>query len=313
MPNINCFSVINLQTIKFTILITTKNRLDDLTSTLLQINHLLVRDDVACIICDDGSTDGTSDFIQSNYPEIKLIQHTKSKGYIYSRNLMLKQTVSDYAISFDDDSCFISENPLQLIEDYFNAHPSCGLIAFRIFWNKSAPDSTTSSAISQRVKGFVGCAHVWRMSAWNAIPDYPTWFVFYGEEDFASYQLFKKNIEIHYLPSVLVHHRVDLKARKSNADYMIRLKRSLRSGWYLYFLFFPLIKIPRMLAYSIWMQLKLKVFKGDFKALQAIVLALFDLIISFPKILKHSNRLSMSEYKAYDKLENVKLYWKPEK
>jgi len=202
---------------------------------------------------------------------------------------------------------------LQFIDDYFHANPSCGLIAFRIFWSKTIPESTVSKDISQRVKSFVGCAHVWRMTAWNTIPDYPNWFVFYGEEDFASYQLFKKNIEIHYLPSVLVHHRVDLKARKFNADYKIRLQRSLRSGWYLYFLFLPSIKIPRMMAYSIWMQLKLKVFKGDFKALQAIVLALFDLIISFPKILMHTNRLSMSEYEAYDKLENVKLYWKPEK
>ena len=170
-----------------------------------------------------------------------------------------------------------------------------------------------TNAISQRVKGFVGCAHVWRMSAWKTIPDYPTWFVFYGEEDIASCELFKKNLEIHYLPSVLVHHRVDIKARKKNADYTIRLRRSLRSGWYLYFLFFPLIKIPRLLAYSIWMQFKLKVFKGDFRALKAIIQAFGDLIYSFPKILKHSNRLTMSEYKAYGKLENVKLYWKPEK
>ena len=229
----------NPQTIKFSILITTKNRLEDLTATLLKIDHLLLRDDVVCMICDDGSTDGTSDFIQTNYPEIQLIRNEKSKGYIYNRNLMLKQTKSEYAISFDDDSCFISENPLQYIEDYFNTHPNCGLIAFRIFWSKAMPESTTTSDIPQRVRGFVGCAHVWRMSAWNQIPAYPTWFVFYGEEDFASYQLFKKNIEVHYLPSVLVHHRVDLRARKLEADYMIRLRSSLRSGWYLYFLFFP--------------------------------------------------------------------------
>jgi GT2 family glycosyltransferase len=303
----------NPQNTKFAILITTKNRLEDLMATLLKIDYLLLRDDVTCTICDDGSTDGTSNFIQANYPKIQLVRNEKSKGYIYNRNLMLKQTKSEYAISFDDDSCFISENPLQLIEDYFNENPNCGLIAFRIFWSKTMPESTATIDLPQRVRGFVGCAHVWRMSAWNQIPAYPTWFIFYGEEDFASYQLFKKNIEVHYLPSVLVHHRVDLRARKLEADYMIRLRSSLRSGWFLYFLFFPVIKIPRLMAYSIWMQIKLKVVKGDFKAFLALTLALKDLMLSIPIILKNSNRLTRSEYHAFRKLEDVKVYWRPEK
>ena len=303
--------MINQQTIRFTILITTKNRLEDLKSTLLQINPLLVRDDVACTICDDGSTDGTSEFIRANYPEIKLIQHSKSKGYIYSRNLMLNQTVSEYAISFDDDSCFISENPLQFIDDYFKANPSCGLIAFRIFWSKTIPESTVSKDIPQRVKSFVGCAHVWRMTAWNTIPDYPNWFVFYGEEDFASYQLFKKNIEIHYLPSVLVHHRVDLIARKSNNDYQWRLRRSFRSGWYLFFLFYPLNVIPRKIVYTFWIQIKTKTFKGDLKATIAILQAIGDVFVNLFKIIKQSDRLTNEEYKKYLKITDTKIFWKP--
>lgn len=297
---------------KFTILITTKNRLDDLRQTLTQIDGLLQNPAVSCIICDDGSTDGTSDYLRENYPHIHLIRHEKSKGYIYNRNLMLRLTKSDYAISFDDDSCFITENPLQLIENHFENHPECGLIAFRIFWSKALPETTETADQPGRVKGFVGCAHVWRMSSWKKIPEYPEWFVFYGEEDFASYQLFKNNIEVHYLPSVLVHHRVDLKARKNQSDYALRLQRSLRSGWNSYFLFFPWVKIPRLMVYSIWMQLKLKVFKGDLKALKALTLAIIDLIAFTPQIIRNSNRLTKKEYAEYHKLENVKLYWKPQ-
>jgi hypothetical protein len=70
--------------------------------------------------------------------------------------------------------------------------------------------------------------------------------------------------------------------------------------------------IPRKLAYSIWMQLKLKVFKGDFKALKALLLAVLDLLFSIPKIIKNTNRLSIQEYNDYQKLEETKIYWKPE-
>ncbi len=66
------------------------------------------------------------------------------------------------------------------------------------------------------------------------------------------------------------------------------------------------------MLYTIWIQIKLKVLKGDFKALQAIILALFDLILAFPKIIKYSNRLTLKEYDDFQKLEEVKLYWKPE-
>lgn len=296
----------------FSIHITTKNRLADLQFTLAKIQDLLFRSDVECIVFDDGSTDGTSAFIKEIYPDIILLRNQFSKGLIYCRNQMLNQTSTKYAISLDDDAHFVSENVLQKIENYFELNPKCGVIACRIFWGLKLPSTTFSQEKTERIRGFVGCGHVWRMSAWQDIPDYPEWFIFYGEEDFASYQLFKKKWEIHYLPEVLVNHRVDIKSRKKNADYSLRLQRSLRAGWYLYFLFYPITIIPGKLAYSIWMQLKLKVFKGDFKALKALLLAILDLLFNIPKIIKSSNRLSTQEYQNYQKLEETKIYWKPE-
>ena len=296
----------------FSLHITTKNRLSDLAFTLEKINYLLQQDTVECVVFDDGSIDGTYDFVIQNFPKIKIQRNPVSKGYIFCRNKMLNETKATYAISLDDDAHFLTENPLKSIQWHFENNTNCGLIALRIFWGLQEPSSEVSNEKTQRVQGFVGCAHVWRMSAWRAIPSYPEWFVFYGEENFASYQLFKKNWEVHYLPEVLVHHRVDLKSRKNNADYSIRLRRSLRSSWYLLFLFYPIATIPRKMIYSIWMQLK-KVFKGDFKALEALILALLDLVWNIPRIIKNSRRLPQKEYETYQKLEPTKIYWQPEK
>jgi glycosyltransferase involved in cell wall biosynthesis len=296
----------------FSILITTKNRLEDLVYTLHKIQHLIDKPEVECVICDDGSIDGTTSYITGNYPEITLHTNKISKGYLYCRNKMLNETTADFAISLDDDAHFVTEQPLELIANYLDKNPKVGLLGFRVFWSIKNPKLISSNQESIAMKSFVGCAHVWRMSAWRTIPNYPEWFVFYGEEDFASYQLFKKNWEIHYLPEVLVHHRVDVIARKKHADYCLRLRRSLCSGWNLYFLFLPLHLIPRRMAYSIWMQLKLKVFKGDWKALSAILLAMMDLLLAFPKIIKNSNRLTNDEYAAYQELAATKMYWKPE-
>lgn len=297
----------------FSILITTKNRKTDLAFTLSKIQYLLGRDDVACIICDDGSIDGTASFLESNYPKIQLIKNLKSQGLIYSRNRLLSLVKTEFAISIDDDLHFVTNNPLEIISNIFRKNPYVGVLGFRIFWGKSEPISTATIEQSTLMQSYAGGAHAFRMEAWRDIPEYPAWFIFYCEENFASYHLFKKKWKIQYVPEVLVNHRVDLKARKNNADYVIRSRRALRAGWYLYFLFYPIKTIPRKMAYSIWMQFKLKVFKGDLKALNAILLALLDLIWNMPRILKNCNRLTQKEYEAYNKLPETKIYWQPEK
>lgn len=50
----------------FTILIATKNRLEDLMVTLKNMEGLLRNQSAECRIFDDGSTDGTFDFIKKN-------------------------------------------------------------------------------------------------------------------------------------------------------------------------------------------------------------------------------------------------------
>lgn len=295
----------------FSILISTKNRLQELKFTLLKLESLLQDIRINCIICDDGSDDGTSKFIKDNYPKIKLITHLKSKGYIFSRNKLLALTSADYAISLDDDAHFLSDNILNIIENYFLRYKYCGLIAFRVFWGKEPPTSTITSENPMRVKGFVGCGHVWNMEAWRAIPKYPEWFVFYGEEEFASYQLFKNDWQVHYVPKILVQHRVDVSSRKSQNDYGVRLRRSLRSGWYNYFLFLPWSKIPRSFFYTLFIQLKFKVLKGDFVAGMAIFGAILDLLQNLFKLILESNRLSISEFKDYKSLPETKIYWRP--
>lgn len=298
--------------LQFSILITTKNRLQDLIFTLNKINYLVKRTDVECLICDDGSIDGTFDYIKENFPKIIFFRNNISKGLIFSRNLLLEKTTAKFAVSLDDDAHFISDNPLEEIEKYFLQNSNCGVVSFRIFWSKSSPTSIQTLDISKRVKGFVGCGHAWKMSAWKSIPNYPDWFIFYGEEDFAAYQLFKENIEIHYLPEVLVHHRVNVKSRKINSDYQLRQRRSFRAGWYLYFLFYPISVIPKKLLYTLWIQIKTKTFKGDFKATFGILLAIFDVVFNLPKLLRQNNRFTINEYLAISKLPQSKIYWKPE-
>jgi len=297
---------------RVSILISTKNRSNDLLFTLQKIKYLL-NEEVKCVVYDDGSTDETFEKVTAHFPEVEIKRNEISKGYIYCRNKMLNETTSDFAISLDDDAHFLTENPFDKILNYFNENPKCGLLALRIFWGLEEPKNQLSNEIPSRVQSYVGCGHVWRMTAWRAIPNYPEWFQFYGEENFASLQLFKKNWEVHYLPEVLVHHRVDLKTRtKKNNEFSFRYRRSICSGWFLILLFYPAIKIPRIIVYSIYIQVKTKIFKGNFKAIFPLVLATFDVFYNIPNLIKNKATLTREEYKYYSELNEAKIYWKPE-
>lgn len=300
-----------MEKVKISILITTKNRLTDLKFTLAQLTELFTNDEVECLLYDDASTDGTFEFVKENYPAITLFRNEKSLGLIHNRNVLLNSCNGEYAISLDDDAHFLSSNVFNEIVQYFTSNPKCAVIACRIFWGKEEPSSKLSNEQISRVKGFVGCGHVWNLKAWRDIPNYPEWFVFYGEEEFASYQLFKSDWEIHYVPDLFVQHRVEVKARKKDSDYLQRQRRSFRSGWYLYLMFFPLKSIPKKMAYTLWAQIKNKFFKGDFKASCGVFLAILDVFVNLPKIIKARNRFSKEEFQRYSNLEPTKIYWRP--
>jgi glycosyltransferase involved in cell wall biosynthesis len=297
--------------IKFSIVITTKNRCYDLLYTLNTLEEYVIRKDVELLICDDASTDDTVKFLKQFYSEHTLIFNKKSQGLIANRNTLNNLAKGAYIISLDDDANFISDNVLDEIEKCFVENPKCAVQALSIYWGLHKINVNIGYEKPSKSKGFVGCGHAWRKTIWNTIPKYPAWFVFYGEEDYASYQVLKYGFDVLYNPNILVQHRVDVKSRKKNKDYRLRLRRSLRSGWYLYVLFYPIKEIPKRFIYTLWIQIKNKILKGDLKATIAIIQAFFDLLLNLPRLVKNANRFSSKEFKEYQNLPNTVLYWKP--
>lgn len=296
---------------RFEFHISTKNRKEDLLITLSQIYPLL-GPDAGCVVFDDGSHDGTFESVAARFPDVLLLRNESSRGYLYCRNQMLNRTQATYAISLDDDAHFLSADPLRKIDQFFESHPTAGLLAFRIFWGLQPPESESTQLKQEVVKSFVGCGHAWRVSAWKSIPDYPEWFEFYGEENVASMDLFLNGWQVWYVPEVLVWHRVNIGLRsKATGDKQIRERRSLRSGWYAYGLFFPADVAFFRWFKSAALQLK-KVISGHPEVLRTVGGAVTDVIRHLPQMLRERRKMNKAQFRDFRSLSDAKIFWKPE-
>jgi glycosyltransferase involved in cell wall biosynthesis len=298
----------------FAILIATKNRCSALCVTLESLLPFMSNSAVRVVVYDDGSTDGTDDVVKNKFPTVELWRNEISKGYLHCRNQLLNKIEADYLISLDDDAHFLSDGVLESIQQTFDSQPKAGVLAFRIFWSTQLPGSTATSAAPQVVKSFVGCGHVWRKTTWDVIPDYPEWYQFYGEENWASLYLFHHGFTVHYVPQILVHHRVDLAQRAQNkVGFSFRYRCSLRADWYTYFMLYPLPQACYFWLYSLAKQLQKIGGKGQFRIVTPLFLALFDLLRQLPHLLKDRNPLTTKSYLHFQQLNEAKIYWNPEK
>jgi glycosyltransferase involved in cell wall biosynthesis len=297
---------------KFSIQIATKDRVNELLITLSQLNQFLIDDYIECVVIDDGSTDETFVSVKELYPKVKISRNETSKGYMFCRNKMLNETEAEFVISLDDDANFLTKNPFEEIEKHFNFNLNCAVIAARIYWTIDKIEYIPTNENTEIVKSFIGCGHVWRVSAWKEISNYPEWYQFYGEENFASMQLFKKGWQVHYLPTLFIQHRVNLKLRLvANKDFSKRFRNAIRADWYNMFLFYPISKAIKIFCYSLWIQFKNKIIRGNFKIIKPLILAKFDLVSHFFTIFKNRRPFSKTEFQNYNKLKETKIYWKP--
>ena len=164
------------------IVITTKNRKDELRSA---INSALQQTgDAEIIVIDDGSTDGTSNMVKSEFPEVRLVRCETSSGYIAQRNRGAELANGDVIFSIDDDAVFSSPQTMRQTLQSFD-HPRIGAVAIPYIeptkscqLHQMAPESTGTYITND----FIGTAHAVRKDIFLALGGYRRYLIHQGEE-----------------------------------------------------------------------------------------------------------------------------------
>ena len=167
---------------KSTVVITTKNRKDELRVALRSALDQTVHPEI--VVIDDGSTDGTAELVRTEFPQARLIRHEKSRSYIVRRNEAAQLASAPVVFSIDDDAAFSSPRVIEKTLAEFD-HPRVGAVAIPCvdvredqMFRQRAPHAPELFVTDS----FIGTAHAVRRDVFLHVGGYRSDLIHQGEE-----------------------------------------------------------------------------------------------------------------------------------
>ncbi|MGW4968300.1 glycosyltransferase family 2 protein, partial [Nonomuraea sp. NPDC004186] len=189
--------------------VATRNRRNDLARSL-------PRHEGPVIVVDNGSTDGTPDFVRRSFPDIHLIAAERNLGAT-ARNLGVKQAATPY-VAFADDDSWWAPGSLQRAAEVLDAHPEVAVLAARVLVGPdeqldptctamaAAPLGTPPGLPGPAVLGFLACGAVVRREAFLAAGGFDEVVFFQGEEERLALDLAAMGWGLAYVEKIVAHH-----------------------------------------------------------------------------------------------------------
>lgn len=186
------------------------DRLVETRHSVERLRELLAgRDDCEFIAVDNGSSDGTGDYLDNQGDFLTPVRLPDNRG-IAGYNAGFERARGDIILVLDDDSHPADGATLDTLIARLDEHPELGVIACRIedrsgarvwSWHLPRADAAGSSM------AFVGCGFAIRRELFRSIGWYPAEFFLYQNEIEVALRVRLAGYGIHYDPACRVIHR----------------------------------------------------------------------------------------------------------
>jgi glycosyltransferase involved in cell wall biosynthesis len=282
----------------FAVMITTRNRRDELRITLSRLLELQPQPD-EILICADGCTDGTGDMIRREFPTCTLIENESPRGSVFSRDRLLRASRSDLVASFDDDSYPVDRDFFSRAKHLFEKRSEVAVLSFpEIRDDGSFANSTkTTSSPSHLVSAYANCAAVMRREVYLQSGGFPTFFGhMYEEPDFAL-QCYGLGKIVSFEPTLSVRHHVSERQREPIKRHHLNARNELWSVW----LRCPWPWLPLVSIFRMWRQFRYACSEGWRWALQEPVWW-FRAFLGLPKCLRQRSPIAWKLYYGWMRL-----------
>lgn len=206
------------------IIITTKNRKDDLTKTL-QILLSYDLKDIPIYITDDASDFEISEINEIKcFSNIKVHKNKKSLGLIVNRNKMASIASEDILISLDDDSCFVGKPNFDELINFFNNNPLvCG-----VELNNAEIGQMHSLCESGEIlQMYTGFGHAINRKIFLEIGGYREYFMHMCEERDFAMRAWRLGYKIVFFGGIKVLHRRTPVGRNNDRNFFYKIRNTI--------------------------------------------------------------------------------------
>jgi GT2 family glycosyltransferase len=117
--------------VKLSIVILCWNDLKVIPDCLRSIYETTNSVEFEVIVSDNGSTDGSIEFIHRNYPQVKVIENGRNLRFARANNVGIRASQGEYVLILNPDT-IIHEGTLEKILKFADAHPEGGAFGCRV-------------------------------------------------------------------------------------------------------------------------------------------------------------------------------------
>jgi len=200
------------------------NRKADICESLSRIRDIDYPN-LEIIVVDNASTDGTSATIESDFPEVHLLQMPENVG-ITAYNAGFEIARGEYIVILDDDS-FPQRDSLKRMVGKFENDATLGLAAFdvRNFYNyddvktgtveEIAENQETAAVAKDYLLAFNGAGAGVRSEVLRQAGYYPEEFFLYWNEQDTAFRILNMGYGIQFFSDIVAYHKFSPVNRES--------------------------------------------------------------------------------------------------
>lgn len=243
---------------KISVMITSRNRREDLHRTLLQLEGMVPPPDEIWVT-DDGSSDGTAAMVEKEHPGCLLRVNTEGMGSVASRDWMVRQAQGELVVSLDDDSYPVDETFFGKLPMLMEEHPEAAVICFPELCDGGFLHAEDPLYFQGHyVPSYPNCAAVMRRDVYLKSGGFPEFFVHCYEEPDFSAQCAGLGYATWFEPSLVVRHHYS----PANRDWLRIHHLLARNELWSVLLRCPWPWLPLVAAFRIFRQFTFAASKG---------------------------------------------------
>ena len=213
----------------FSVMITTRNRVEDLKRTS-RVLMLLKPVPQEILITADGCSDGTVAFVNSAMPNAKLIVNEPGRGSVASRDRMMREASGDLVLALDDDSYPEQSDCIGRLIPIFEQRPQLAVLHFPQRTDEY-PETLAQPnfAPEHLTRSFANSGAVLRRSTYLELPGFESHFFHMYEEPDYALQCVAAGYEVLFSPFVTVRHHYSSEVRSEMRNHHRHARNELWS------------------------------------------------------------------------------------